>query len=142
MILGGLPFFSLMVAPLCDSWHSHFLFLSFSLPFSYSSFLFTLESSFSSDLSDLWMKWKKMFVVLQGIQVWSLSGLSYGSSLKFALSRLINFLISCNNTNSKLGSNVMRRKKIIRPEDTIWLNTIFSKTLSWHLYDRQQRELI
>ena len=29
-----------------------------------------------------------------------LSGLSSGSSLKFALSRVINFLISCNNTNS------------------------------------------
>ena len=85
---------------------------------------------------------KKCWWFYRGIKVWSLSGLSYGSSLKFALSRLINFLISCNNTNSKLGSNVMRRKKIIRPEDTVWLNTIFSKTLSWHLYDRQQRELI
>ena len=73
---------------------------------------------------------KKMLMVLQGIKVWSLSGLSSGSSLKFALSRLINFLISCNNTNSKSGSNVMRRKKIIRPEDTVWLNTILLKILS------------
>ena len=72
---------------------------SFSLPFLYSSFLFTLESSFSSDSSDLWVKWKKkkILMVLQGIKVWSLSGLSSGSSLKFALSRLINFLISHNN---------------------------------------------
>ena len=41
---------------------------------------------------------KKLLMVLQGIKVWSLSGLSSGSSLKFALSRLINFLISHNNT--------------------------------------------
>ena len=88
------------------------------------------------------MKKKKLMMVLQGIKVWSLSGLSSGSSLKFALSRLVDFLISRNNTNSQSSSNLKRRKKIIRPEDIIWLNTIFSKILSWHLYDRQQRELI
>ena len=73
---------------------------------------------------------KKMLMVLQGIKVWSLSGLSSGSSLKLALSRFINFLISCNNTNSQSSSNLKRRKKIIRPEDIIWLNTIFSKIFS------------
>ena len=69
---------------------------------------------------------KKFLMVLQGIKVhvWSLSGLSYGSSLKFALSRLIDFLISRNNTNSQSSSNLKRRKKIIRPEDIIWVNTI------------------
>ena len=97
---------------------------SFSLPFLYSSSLFTLESSFSSDSSDLWVKWKKFLMVLQGIKVWSLSGLSSGSSLKFALSRLINFLTSRNNTNSQSSSKLKRRKKIIRPED-VWVNTIF-----------------
>ena len=73
---------------------------------------------------------KKMLMVLQGIKVWSLSGLSSGSSLKFALSRLIDFLISRNNTNSQSSSNLKRRKKIIRPEDIVWVNTIFSKILS------------
>ena len=72
---------------------------------------------------------KKLLMVLQGIKVWSLSGLSSGSSLKLALSRFINFLISCHNTNSQSSSNLKRRKKIIRPED-IWLNTMFSKILS------------
>ena len=67
---------------------------------------------------------KKMLMVLQGIKVWSLSGLSSGSSLKFALSRLINFRISRNNTNSQSSSKLKRRKKIIRPED-VWVNTIF-----------------
>ena len=67
---------------------------------------------------------KKMLMVLQGIKVWSLSGLSSGSSLKFALSRLINFLTSRNNTNSQSSSKLKRRKKIIRPED-VWVNTIF-----------------
>ena len=76
------------------------------------------------------MKKKKLMMVLQGIKVWSLSGLSSGSSLKFALSRLVDFLISRNNTNSQSSSNLKRRKKIIRPEDIIWLNTIFSKILS------------
>ena len=33
---------------------------SFSLPFLYSSFLFTLESSFSSDSLDLWVNLKKI----------------------------------------------------------------------------------
>ena len=47
---------------------------------------------------------KKFLMVLQGIKVWSLSGLSSGSSLKFALSRLINFLIFRNNTNSQSSS--------------------------------------
>ena len=104
---------------------------SFSLPFLYTSFLFTLESSFSSDSSDLWAKWKKKFLmVLQGINVWSWSGLSSGSSLKFTLSRLIYFLISRNNTNSQSSSNLKRRKKIIRTEDIVWVNTIFSKILS------------
>ena len=73
---------------------------------------------------------KKFLMVLQGIKVWSLSGLSSGSSLKFALSRLIDFLISRNNTNSQSSSNLKRRKKIIRPEDIVWVNTIFSKILS------------
>ena len=73
---------------------------------------------------------KKFMMVLQGIKVWSLSGLSSGSSLKLALSRFIDFLISHNNTNSQSSSNLKRRKKIIRPEDIIWLNTIFSKILS------------
>ena len=50
--------------------------------------------------------------------------------LKFALSRFINFLISCNNNNSQSSSNLKRRKKIIRPEDIVWVNTIFSKILS------------
>ena len=76
------------------------------------------------------MKKKKLTMVLQGIKVSSLSGLSSGSSLKFALSRFINFLISCNNTNSQSSNNLKRRKKIIRPEDIIWLNTIFSKIFS------------
>ena len=35
----------------------------------------------------------------------------------------------------------MQRKKIIRQEDITWLNTIFSKIFSWHLCDRQWREL-
>ena len=75
---------------------------------------------------------KKFLMVLQGIKVhvWSLSGLSSGSSLKFALSRLIDFLISRNNTNSQSSSNLKRRKKIIRPEDIVWVNTIFSKIFS------------
>ena len=87
-----------------------FSFPSFSLPFLYSSFLFTLESSFSSDLSDLCGKWKRIknyWLALQGIKGWSLTGLSSGSSLKFALLRLINFLISHNNTNSQSNSNVI-----------------------------------
>ena len=73
---------------------------------------------------------KKFMMVLQGIKVWSLSGLSSGSSLKLALSRFIDFLISHNNTNSQSSSNLKRRKKIIRPEDINWLNTIFSNILS------------
>ena len=73
---------------------------------------------------------KKLLMVLQGIKVWSLSGLSSGSSLKLALSRFIDFLISHNNTNSQSSSNLKRRKKIIRPEDIVWVNTIFSKILS------------
>ena len=76
------------------------------------------------------MKKKKFTMVLQGIKVWSLSGLSSGSSLKFALSGFIDLLISYNNTNLQLSNNLKRRKKIIRPEDIIWLNTIFSKILS------------
>ena len=79
-------------------------------PIFYSSFLFTLESSFSSDLSDLCGKWKRIknyWLALQGIKGWSLSGLCSGSSLKFALSKVINFLISHNNTNSQSNSNVI-----------------------------------
>ena len=75
-------------------------------------------------------KKKKFLMVLQGIKVWSLSGLSSGSSLKLALSRFIDFLISHNNTNSQSSSNLKRRKKIIRTEDIVWVNTIFSKILS------------
>ena len=48
-------------------------------------------------------------MVLQGIKVWSLSGLGSGSGLKFALSRVINFLMSLNNTNSLSNSNVIRK---------------------------------
>ena len=87
---------------------------SFSLPFFYSSFLFTLESSFSSDLSDLCGKWKRIknyWLALQGIKGWSLTGLSSGSSLKFALSKVINFLISHNNTNSQSNSNVISEER-------------------------------
>ena len=70
---------------------------------------------------------KKMLMVLQGIKVWSLSGLSSGSSLKFALSRLINFLISHNNTTSQSNSNLKRRKKIIRSEDKLFEWTPYSQ---------------
>ena len=54
---------------------------------------------------------KKFLIVLQGTKGWSLSGLSSGSSLKFALSKVINFLISHNNTNSQSGSNVMSKER-------------------------------
>ena len=54
---------------------------------------------------------KKLLIVLQGTKGWSLSGLSSGSSLKFALSRVINFLISHNNTNSQSGSNVISEER-------------------------------
>ena len=70
---------------------------------------------------------KKFLMVLQGIKVWSLSGLSSGSSLKFALSRLINFLISHNNTTSQSISNLKRRKKIIRSEDKLFERTPYSQ---------------
>ena len=104
---------------------------SFSLPFFYSSFLFTLESSFSSDLSDLCGKWKRIknyWLALQGIKGWSLSGLSSGSSLKFALLRLINFLISHNNTNSQSNSNV------ISEEGKSWVKRIF---IDWTTYSQR-----
>ena len=104
--------------------------LQLTFPFSLSSLFSPILVLFFSIHFGVFIMKKKMLMVLQGIKVWSLSGLSSGSSLKFALSRLINFLISCNNTNSKSGSNVMRGKKIIRPEDTVWLNTIFLKILS------------
>ena len=54
---------------------------------------------------------KKFLIVLQGTKGWSLSGLSSGSSLKFALSRVINFLISHNNTNSQSGSNIISEER-------------------------------
>ena len=54
---------------------------------------------------------KKFLIVLQGTKGWSLSGLSSGSSLKFALSRVINFLISHINTNSQSGSNVISKER-------------------------------
>ena len=54
---------------------------------------------------------KKFLIVLQGTKGWSLSGLSSGSSLKFALSRVINFLISPNNTNSQSGSNIISEER-------------------------------
>ena len=54
---------------------------------------------------------KKFLIVLQGTKGWSLSGLSSGSSLKFALSRVINFLISHNNTKSQSGSNVISEER-------------------------------
>ena len=114
---------------------------SFSLPFLYSSFLFTLESSFSSDSSDLWVKWKKKFLmVLQGIKVWSLSGLSSGSSLKFALSRLINFLISHNNTTSQSIRNLKRRKKIIRSEDKLFEWTPYSQRYCHNTCETDSKE--
>ena len=108
-----------MVALLCDGWNSHFLFL----------LLFPIFILFFSIHSDLWvkMKKKKFLMVLQGIKVWSLSGLSSGSSLKFALSRLINFLISHNNTTSQSNSNLKRRKKIIRSEDKLFEWTPYSQ---------------
>ena len=40
-----------------------------------------------------------------------LSGLSSGSNLKFAFSRVINFLISCNNTNSHSTGQKSNEKK-------------------------------
>ena len=52
---------------------------------------------------------KKFLIVLQGTKGWSLSGLSSGSSLKLALSRVINFLISHNNTNSLWIERGIRR---------------------------------
>ena len=54
---------------------------------------------------------KKFLIVLQGTKGWSLSGLSSGSSLKFALSRVINFLISHDNTNSQSGSNIKSEER-------------------------------
>ena len=54
---------------------------------------------------------KKFLIVLQGTKGWSLSGLSSGSSLKLALSRVINFLISHNNTKSQSGSNVISEER-------------------------------
>ena len=54
---------------------------------------------------------KKILIVLQGTKGWSVSGLSSGSSLKFALSRVINFLISHNNTNSQSGSNIILEER-------------------------------
>ena len=54
---------------------------------------------------------KKFLIVLQGTKGWSVSGLSSGSSLKFAPSRVINFLISNNNTNSQSGSNIIPEER-------------------------------
>ena len=54
---------------------------------------------------------KKLFMVLQGIKGWSLSRLSSGSSLKFAHLRVINFLISRNNTNSHSTEQLCDEKK-------------------------------
>ena len=115
---------------------SFFPFLSHSRTLLFYS-LWSLHFLQTCQISE-WNVKKKFLMVLQGIKVWSLSGLSSGSSLKFALSRLINFLISCNNTNSKSGSNVMRRKETIRSEGTIWPqrychNTCManSKVLTW-----------
>ena len=54
---------------------------------------------------------KNLFMVLQGIKGWSLSRLSSGSSLKFALLRVINFLISRNNTNSQSTEQQCDEKK-------------------------------
>ena len=124
LILRSLPFFPLMVALLCDGWHSHFLFLLF-LSHSCTLLFYSLWSLHFLQTHQI-SEWngKKFLMVLQGIKVWSLSGLSSGSSLKFALSRLINFLISRNNTNSQSSSKLKKRKKIIRPED-VWMNTIF-----------------
>ena len=103
---------------------------SFSLPFSYSSFLFTLESSFSSDSPNLGAKWKKILDGSTGNQVMIIKRAELWIKLKFALSRLINFLLSRNNTNSQSSCKLKRRKKIIRPEDIVWVNTIFSKIFS------------
>ena len=112
----GIPIFS-------SFFFSPILVLFFSIHFGVFIF-FRLVRSLSK------MKKKKLLMVLQGIEVRSLSGLSSGSSLKLALTRFINFLISCNNTNSQSSSNLKRRKKIIRPEDIVWVNTIFLKILS------------
>ena len=131
LILRSLPFFPLMVALLCDGWHSHFLFLLF-LSHSCTLLFYSLWSLHFLQTSQIFEQneKKKLLMVLQGIEVWSLSGLSSVSSLKLALTRFINFLISCNNTNSQSSSNLKRRKKIIRPEDIVWVNTIFLKILS------------
>ena len=111
LILRSLPFFPLMVALLCDGWHSHFLFLLF-LSHSCTLLFYSLWSLHFLQTHQIseWNGKKKLLMVLQGIKVWS--GLSSGSSLKFALSRLIYFLISWNNTNSRSSSNWSRTKEI------------------------------
>ena len=53
----------------------------------------------------------RIYLWIQGIKGWSLSRLSSGSSLKFALLRLINFLISRNNTNSQSTEQQCDEKK-------------------------------
>ena len=93
---------------------------------------------------------KKFLIVLQGTKGWSLSGLSSGSSLKFALSRVINFLISHNNTNSQSGSNVIseERKSSVKRifiDWTTYSQRYFHNTCvtdskeSWFKYLRSER---
>ena len=84
---------------------------SFSLPFFYSSFLFTLESSFPSDSSDLYWKWKQKIILdgstgNQGIIIkWA----ELWIKLKICPLKSDQFLMSLNNTNSLSNSNVIRK---------------------------------
>ena len=93
---------------------------------------------------------KKFLIVLQGTKGWSLSGFTSGSSLKFALSRVINFLISHNNTNSQSGSNVIseERKSSVKRifiDWTTYSQRYFHNTCvtdskeSWFKYLRSER---
>ena len=130
-----------------DSGRSSFLFFDgcfvvwrltfpFSLPSSLSHFYTLLFYSLRS-LSEMKIKF---LMVLQGIKVWSLSGLSSGSSLKFALSRLINFLISHNNTTSQSNRNLKRRKKIIRSEDKLFEWTPYSQRYCHNTCETDSKE--
>ena len=79
---------------------SYILILFFSIHFGVFIFFRLIRS--------LW-EWKRIKKFM--IKGWSLSGLSSRSSLKFALSRAINFLIYHNNTNSHSGSNVTSEER-------------------------------
>ena len=101
-----LPFLWMVDIPIFSSFFfSPIFILFFSIHFGVFIFFRLVRS--------LWemKKDKKFLIVLQGTKGWSGSGLSSGSSLKFALSRVINFLISHNNTNSQSGSNVISEER-------------------------------